>query len=171
MPIPIKKDIVYEQVPIEDFVTGIITEVGYEKEQEFKSKFGNSVQEGVYLKFKIDGLKFPKRTRWMKLNYSKKSNLFKKYISSLVDGAKEYMNYDVDRLLGLQVKMLWKNEEADNGKIYQSIDVIRPVGKKLPLLEGAMSKEEKDAIIEQLDALIEDTATDFDPDKIEGGVE
>lgn len=132
--IPPKKVFERENIPVEDFVIGVIEKIDYEKDHEFKSSFGDSVQDAVRLKFKIEGMKFLHPTRWMKFNYHKKSNLYKKYLVALVEGMKEYGDYDIMRLQGMKVKMLWKNDDEEGN--FQSLDTIRPADKKLPYIEG-----------------------------------
>lgn len=130
---PVKK-VEYEKISTTDFVNGFIEDILYDEAHMFKGFKGapDEAKPAVRIVFTIDGLKFPKKTPWMKFNYSAKSNLFKKYISSLVEDAKEYMDFDLDQLKGMKVKMLW----ADNGE-FQNIETIRPAdGKKIrPLIE------------------------------------
>jgi len=123
-----------EKIKTDDFVTGMIEDVLYDMQHTFKG-YGkdesgapkpDTVGPAVRLVFSVDGYKFPHKTSWMKFSYSEKSNLFKKYIASLVHGAKEYMDFDLDQLKGLRVKMLW----ADKGD-YQHIETIRPIGDKV----------------------------------------
>lgn len=132
---PPNKKLEYEKISTDDFVVGTIDDVLYDNEHIFKGygkdDAGNpkpdTTGSAVRLVFTIDNYKFPHKTPWMKFSYSEKSNLFKKYISSLVDGAEEYMDFDMDQLKGVRVKMLWK----DNGE-FQGVETIRPAdGKKI----------------------------------------
>jgi len=116
----------YEKVPTDDFVTGTIEEIKYEQDHEFKFKGESKRKPAVRLKFKIDGLQYPHYSRWMTFNYGEKSNLLLKYLIPLVEGAHPDMDFDLDALKGMKVKMLW-NEQ--NG--FQSVETIRPLGKKL----------------------------------------
>lgn len=146
-PIPANKS--YEKVRTDEFVEGIIQDIKFDPEHQFKSSFGDSVGPAVQFKFIIKGCAFPKKSKFLKYVYSKKSNLYKKYMISLIENPKEYMAYDIDRVIGLKVKMLWKDEDPD-GK-FQGIDVIRPAdGKKLPFIEGELTPEEKQALIDNL---------------------
>jgi hypothetical protein len=124
---PVKK-MDYEKIATDDFVTGHIEDVLYDMEHSFKGFEGSpdETKPGVRLVFVIDGYKFPHKTGWMKFSYSSKSNLFKKYVSSLVKDAKEYMEFDLDQLKGMKVKMLWVDKDE-----YQYIETIRPVGEKV----------------------------------------
>lgn len=125
---PENKKMEFEKIRTDEFVTGKIEDILYDKEHTFKGFQGSpdTVKCGVRLVFSVDGYKFPHKTPWMKFNYSGKSNIFKKYISSLVVGAKEFMEFDLDQLKGMKVKMLW----ADNGD-YQGIETIRPADKRV----------------------------------------
>lgn len=118
-----------EKIKTDEFVTGFIEDILYDQEHTFKGFQGapDSVKPAVRLVFTIDGYKYQHKTGWMKFNYSAKSNLFKKYVASLVADAKEYMKFDLDQLKGMKVKMLW----ADNGD-FQNIETIRPAdGQKI----------------------------------------
>jgi hypothetical protein len=135
----------YEQIKTDDFVTGVIDEVVYEMEHEFKFKEKISKKPAVRLKLLIDGYKEYHYTRWMTFNYSEKSNLLKKYLIPLVENAHPNMDFEMDLLKGMKVKMLWKDEK--NG--FQSIDVIRPIDKKLTGMEAPPVVEEEPAQVQE----------------------
>lgn len=131
---PPKQKVDYEKIKTDDFVLGTIEDVLYDMEHTFKGFQGapDKVQAGIRLVFSVDGYKFPHKSPWMKFSYSSKSNIFKKYISSLVEGATEFMDFDIDQIKGMRVKMLW----ADNGD-FQGIETIRPLDKKIiPIITG-----------------------------------
>lgn len=116
----------YEKVKTDDFVTGEIKEIKYDMEHKFTYQGNTKVAPACRIVFKVDGYKFDHGTPWMSFNLSEKSNLFKKYVLPLVAGAEEYMEFDLDQLIGMKVKMLW----ADKGD-FQHIETIRPLGEKL----------------------------------------
>lgn len=151
---PTKKEIVYEKVTTDDFVVATIDDIEYELEREFTYKGEKKKSDAVKFKFIIEGLKYPKTTGWMTFSYGEKSSLYTKYLSSLVDGAKPHMDFDLDQLKGLKVKMLWKNVTFE-GKEFQKIDTIRPVGKKVIPINSPSSDIE---IAESHDADIENDA-------------
>lgn len=64
------------------------------------------------------------------------------------------MDFDLDQLKGLKVKMLWKNKTYE-GKEYQTIETIRPIGKKVIPINSPSSDIE---IAESHDADIENDA-------------
>ena len=116
----------YEKIKTDDFVTGEIKEIRYDLEHKFTYQGKEKINPACRIVFKVDGYKFDHITPWMTFNLSEKSNLFKKYVSPLVDGATEYMEFDLDQLIGMKVKMLW----ADKGD-FQHIETIRPLGDKV----------------------------------------
>lgn len=132
---------IMEKVTTSDFVTGVIDSYQYEEKHIFKlpvtpeNPTGEKVGPGVRFKFIIDGLQYPKHSRWLTFSYHEKATLYIKYISSLVKDARPKMDFDLDQLIGLKVKMLWKD---DKNPEYQSLDSIRPVGDKIiPIDMGA----------------------------------
>ncbi len=62
----------------------------------------------------------------MKFTYAEKSNLYKKYISKLVENAEPDMDFDIDALNGMKVKTIW-SEDND----FQNIDNIFPINGKI----------------------------------------
>ncbi len=140
---PTKQKIEYEKISTDDFVIGVIEDIIYEKNHEFKYQGEVKKADAVRLKFHIDGYKYSKPTPWMTFSYGGKTNLFTKYISSLVDGAVEDMDFDLDQLKGLKVKMLWK----DKGD-FQHIETIRPVGKKIVPLNTNPDKIETAEVVD-----------------------
>lgn len=131
----------YEKIRTDEFVSGTIEDVVYDKEHLFKGYQGGPdvTKIGVRLVFSVDGYKFPHKTPWMKFIYSAKSNLYKRFLVPLVTPVREYMNFDLDQLKGMKVKMLW----ADNGE-YQNIETIRPVGEKIIAVETAPEPQEQE---------------------------
>lgn len=133
---PTKQKIEYEKVKTDDFVIGVIEDIKYEKEHEFNYKGEMKKADAVRIKFHIDGYKYSKQTPWMTFSYGEKTNLFTKYIMTLVENAEPDMDFDLDQLKGLKVRMLWK----DKGE-YQHIETIRPVGKKITPLNTSQEIE------------------------------
>jgi hypothetical protein len=131
---PPQQDRKFEKIPTNDFVSAIIEEIQYEQEHEFTFKGTINKAPGVKFKFIIEGCEYPHSSRWMKFIYAAKANLYQKYIVPLVEGAKPFMDFDMDQLKGMKVKMLW----VDNGE-YQNIETIRPAdGKKIVPLNQAV---------------------------------
>jgi len=120
----------FEKVPVDDFVSATIVDIKYDEAHEF-SVFQSDEKEigfGVQFTLEISGLREPKKTRWYRFSYDQKSNLYKLFIAPLVQDAQPYMEFDLDQLKGVAVKMLWKNDKDPR---YQSIETIRPVGSKV----------------------------------------
>jgi hypothetical protein len=122
----------FEKVVIGEMLPGIIEQVCYDNEHKFKGFSGgeDTVQPAVRLKFKLEGYKFPHYTRWMKFNLGEKANLYKKYVSKLVDNAVPDMDFDLDILNGMKIKTVWSE---DNG--FQNIDAIYPAGSKVKAVD------------------------------------
>src|SRR3990167_4390583 len=121
---PERKQRDFEKVVIGEMLSGVIEQVCYDNEHKFKGFSGgeDTIQPAVRLKFKLDGYKFPKYTRWMKFNVGEKANLYKKYITKLVENAIPDMDFDLDILNGMKIKTVW-SEEND----FQNIDAIYPL--------------------------------------------
>lgn len=143
---PTKQKIEYEKITTDDFVVGVIEDVVYEKNHEFTHKGEKKKADAARFKFHIDGYKYPKSSPWMTFTYSEKSNLYKKYLSSLVEGAHPDMDFDLDQLKGLKVKMLWKNFGDQNQ--FQGVETIRPVNKKVVPLNTNPSVIEVAEVVE-----------------------
>lgn len=126
---PPSAKIEYEKVPTNALVDGQIDEILYDENHLFKGKKGSPDQTrpAVRFVFLIQGMKFAKKTNWLKFSYFSEAPLMKNYLKYLVEGANEKMDFDLDQLRGLKVKMLW----VDNGE-YQNIASIMPAdGKKV----------------------------------------
>ncbi len=129
----------YEKVKCDDFINGIIEEVQEEEQREFNWQGKVSKCDAVRMKFKLDGYDYPHYSRWGKFNYGEKSNLYKKYLLPLVEGAEpvkdkdsKFNGFDIQQLAGMRVKTLW----SENDKGYQSVETIRPLeGKIVPKIE------------------------------------
>lgn len=120
----------YEKVDVEDWVNGVIEEIQSDEKRDtgFKDEESGEpiIKHMIRFKFKLEGYHYPHYSRWMSLTYHEKSNLLKKYLFNLVDGAQPDMDFDLERLKGMEVKMMWSN----NGD-FQNIEMIRPRGAKI----------------------------------------
>jgi hypothetical protein len=124
--IPPSRKIEYEKVATDDFLKGTIEDIKYDLEHKSSYKGKEKIGPAVRIIFSVDGYKFPHGTPWMYFGLGEMTNLYKKYISSLVEGAVPDMEFDIDQLKGMRVKMLWK----DNGD-FQHIETIRPLESKI----------------------------------------
>jgi hypothetical protein len=125
---PEKKKVDFEKVAIGEMLTGIIEQCQYDREHVFKGFQGkeDTVGTAIRLKLKLDGYNWPHYSRWMRLSTSEKSNLYKKYVVKLVEGAMPDIDIDLDILNGMQIKVIF-TEEND----YQNIDTIYPKAAKV----------------------------------------
>jgi len=125
--IPPKSTQTYEKVKVGEFVFGEIADIEYDMSHTFKGFQGkpDTQQAGVRLVFKLDGCEHPHKTRWMKFSYHEKANLYKNFVSKLVEGCAPGMEFDLDKIKGMKVKTIW----ANNGD-FQNIENIFPVDKK-----------------------------------------
>ena len=132
---PKSEKIDYEKVSVDDFVTGTIAEIQYDKEHLFKGFDGSADKKrpAARFKFALDGYNYPHYSRWMSFSYGEKSNLYLKYLVPLVENAQPDMDFDLDLLKGMKVKTLWSEK---NG--FQNIETIRPIGRKFAFLPGEL---------------------------------
>lgn len=122
------KNIEYEKVKTDEWITGTIANIEYDLARKSIWQGKEKTGPAVRIVFEIEGCKYPHKTPWMAFYYVEKSNLYKKYLSKLVDGITVNCTFDMDALKGLSVKMMWSN----NGE-YQNLDLIKPVKDKLPV--------------------------------------
>lgn len=122
----------YEKVKTDDFVTGIIDVLQYDESYTFfKGTQWEKQNPAIRFKFKIDGYKFPHYSRWMFMGFGGKEDkkipeLYTKYVASLVEGADQDMDFELDQLKGMRVKMLWQETKG-----FQSVAVILPLEGKI----------------------------------------
>lgn len=113
----------YEQVKVNALLPTTIHEVQYDISHSFKGYEGKpgSTQPAVRFKFAIEGMKFHKYSRWMKILSGEKSNLYTKYLVPLVAGIKPDAKFDIDHLKGMKVQTLW-TQDGD----FQNMSIIVP---------------------------------------------
>lgn len=120
----------YEKVRTDDWVEGIIEDVQRDEKRDtgFKDEETGEpkIVDCVRFKFKLNGYQHPHYSRWMSFSYHEKSNLMKKYLMSLVDGATPDFDFDIEALKGFGVKLMWQ----DNGD-FQNVEMVRPLNGKL----------------------------------------
>lgn len=123
---PPRPKIEYEQVVVDDWIKGTISEIEYDMEHKSTYKGVERSGPSVRIKLTLDGYKFPKSSGWMAFVYTEKANLYKTYIKQLVDGAHVDMKFDLDLLKNMPIKVMFvQNEE------FQNVSQIRPIGEKI----------------------------------------
>lgn len=123
---------VFEKIACDEWLTGEIAEIQY----DMKHAFSNGEGPAVKVKLSIQGYKFGKSTPWMLFSYSKKSNLYSLFVEPLVDGAAEYMAFDLDQLKGMQIKVMFEQKGE-----YQNILRMRPAENKIKADPTFMNQE------------------------------
>lgn len=130
---PNKSNIEYERIKqYDEWIPGTIETVQLEENRltGFKDEKTGEPKRAdmVRFKFALKDHDFPHYSRWMSYSFGEKSNLFKKYLSYLVESAQPDMDFDLDDLKGFEIKTMWiknpKNEDFDN------LEQIRPLGQK-----------------------------------------
>ncbi len=124
---PARSKTEFEQVKVDEWIPGIVEDIKYEMERKSMWEGKERVGPMVRFKFKLDGYNFPHYSRWMSFSTGEKSNLYKKYLMPLVDRAEPEMDFDLDALKGMQVKIMF----SQNGD-FQNVEMIRPIGAKIP---------------------------------------
>lgn len=112
----------FEKVAVDDWINGEISEITYDLKHQFKTSEGPAVR----IKINLFGYKFPKSSPWMLFSYSKMSNLYILFIDPLVEGAREHMNFDLDQLKGMKIKIMFEAKGE-----YQNIVRLRPSDRKV----------------------------------------
>jgi hypothetical protein len=132
MSVPKKQSLGLEKLKTGDFINGEIVEIQEDLEHTFKGFQGkpDTIQPAVRFVFKFDDYKFNHFSRWMKFSYFERANLYIKYISELVENAYPDMDFDIQELVGMKIKAIWKDEA--NG--FQSIQLVKPLKSKLTFI-------------------------------------
>ena len=139
----------YEKVRIDDWTVGVISDVEQDEHHKVNFQGKESEKDCVRLRFLLDGYKMPHMTNWMTFSYGEKSNLYNKYLSKLVEGMTPDANFDLIRIKGMRVKIMWAERLGTNGKTYQHVDTIRPEKDKIkfgyePVVSSEMEPTEPD---------------------------
>lgn len=125
---PPREKIEFERVNEENWVTGIIFEVQHDPEHKTTYKGEEKIRDCVRFKFQLDGYEHYHYSRWMTFSYDERSNLYNKYLCSLIEGAQPDMDFDLEELNGMRIKTMWTTKND-----FQSIELIRPeLGKRTP---------------------------------------
>lgn len=142
----------YEKVECGKTIEGNIVEIQEEPEHVFKRTDKTTqekkewVSEAIRFVFEFPEYNDKKFSRWMYFSYAEKYDLYKKYLVALVENPTEEMLFDIQDLVNMPVKTIWKEE---NG--FQSIDTIMPGGAKATIPEVKTPDTSKDGKIEETD--------------------
>lgn len=129
---PPQKEFIQEDILVDEFVNGVISDIEYEDKHEFKGEFARTAP-AVRLTFTLDGYEQTKRTPWLSFSYAENARLYKVFIKNLVPDAKPFMDYDLDQLKGKRCKFLFTKTEKD-GKTFYNVETAKlvPTGKVPP---------------------------------------
>lgn len=127
----------FEKVICGEFVPGEIERVEYDDLHKFKGFEGkdDTVAPAIRFVFKLEGYRYPHRSRWMRFNVGEKANLYKKYIAKLVNNAKPDMIFDLDLFTGMKIRTIWEM----NGD-FNNLESIYPAGQKLIIKENEINE-------------------------------
>lgn len=117
----------FERVPkYDEWINGKILDIEYDENHKSTYQGEEKIRPAVRIKFGLEGCQFPKRSRWLTFSYGEKANLYKQFVSVLVEDAKPDMDLDLDAIKGLAVKTMW----SEDGE-YDKLEMVRPLGEKL----------------------------------------
>jgi hypothetical protein len=117
----------YERIPVyQEWINGVIEEIESDPARKSIWKGVEKVGPAVRLKFKLDGCEYLHSSGWLNFNYAERSTLYKKYLSALVEGARPFMDFDLEKLKGMKIKTMW----SENGE-YDRLEMIKPAGSKI----------------------------------------
>ncbi len=140
---PVKRhnpDFKYELVPVNTFVAGTIEEIQRDEARVTRFEGKESVNDMVRLKFKLDGLKFARYSKWMTFSYGSKASLYKNILVPLVKDAKADMDFDLSTLVGKRVNTFWTQKGE-----YQNLQLIVPLEDGVAV-EGVAEETEESPI-------------------------
>ena len=118
----------FERVPkYDEWISGVIQEIEYDENHEKKFNGETKTISAVRFKLELKDCEYPKRSRWLTFSYAEKANLYRMFISQLVENAEPDMDFDLDELKGFEVKTMWT--KSDDGE-FDNLAMIRPLGDK-----------------------------------------
>lgn len=120
----------YEQVKVDEFIHGVITDIEYDQAHEITYQDEKKVFEAVKFKFALDGYKMPHSSFYLKLSYHEKSTLYKIIVKNLVENAEPFLDLDLSLLIGMRVKTMWENVKGKKST-YQKLIMVKPEAEKI----------------------------------------
>lgn len=124
---PKNENIKYERVPkYDEWLPTVIENIEYNPAYKKVVKGDELVYPAVRFKLKIEGCTYCRYSHWLRFSYNDKANLYKTFISTLVEGARPKMDLDLDVLKGMSIKTMW----AQNGE-YDNLTMVRPASGKI----------------------------------------
>lgn len=127
----------FEQVEVDIWLNGVIKDIQYDPEHKFKGKGYENEGPATRFMLQLNDYKDTKPSRWLYFNYGENSNLYKKWIIPLVEGAYKNMDLDLDHLKGMKIKVMY----SQNGE-YQNLEMVRPLESKFILTSQELPKTE-----------------------------
>lgn len=123
---PTRAKTAFERIPVYDtWIPGKILDIEYDETHKSTYAGEEKIRPAVRFKFGLEGCNFPHRSRWLTFNYGDKSNLYKHFVSALVEDAEPDMDLDLDTLKDMKIKTMW----TEDGE-YDNLTMIRPLNGK-----------------------------------------
>lgn len=136
---PPREKTAFERVPkYDEWISGVINDIEYDAAHKSTYAGEEKIRPAVRFKFGLEGCNFPKRSKWLTFSYGEKANLYKNFISVLVDDAEPDMDFDLDELKDFKIKTMW----SEDGE-YDNLTMIRPLGEKYGAVTEKKAKEEE----------------------------
>jgi hypothetical protein len=133
MSIPRHRDFIQEDVETDVFIQGVITKVEEEQDHKFITPKGEVLSDAVRIHFALDGYQQDKRSAWMYFHYGKKGALLNKYLVKLVENAQPYMNFDIQKIVGMGVEVIF-SRRVYNDRVFYNVEHIK-CAKGQPMLK------------------------------------
>lgn len=124
---PARAKMEFERIPkYDEWIEGTISDIEYDENHKSTYQGEEKIRPCVRFKFGLKGCEFPHRSKWLTFSYGEKANLYKQFISVLVNDAEPDMDFDLDALKGFKIKTMW----TEAGE-YDNLAMIRPLVEKI----------------------------------------
>ena len=132
MSIPKHNVFIQEDIECDVFLPAVITAVEEEQDHKFNTPKGEVHNDAVRFVFSLSGYQQPKKSAWMYFHYGKKGALLNKYMSKLVNNYQPYMEFDIQKVVGMSVEIIF-SRRVYNDRVFYNVEHIKPAkGQKLP---------------------------------------
>ena len=129
----------FERIPkYDEWIEGTILDIEYDENHKRSFQGEEKIGPCVRLKIGLKGCQFPHRSKWQTFSYGEKANLYKQFVSVLVEDAEPDMDLDLDVLKSMPVKTMW----SEDGE-YDKLVMIRPLGEKVKAAASDAQEGEK----------------------------
>lgn len=116
-------------LPTTEFLNATIIDIHRNPTRTRVQNGETKIYDAIRFKFEVENVPEPRYSFWELFSYSERANLYRNFLAHLVENAEPFMDFDLERLKGMKVRIMFSEPWGETG--LQKIQLIKPQTTKI----------------------------------------